>query len=451
MISDFLKQLKDGDKNIDLDKLEQKLEKRKQNRDSNNKSSSEAASDDLNDKDNNNKKKKKGGGENNVQNNMNFDISKLHKVESITNLIMEQVKELINLTSSLDEKVNSFDEKIKNIERSLKENSKKIKESNVQNKSYEGQINELEEKLEKFIGLYELVTNEYNPFVNSKKKGSHVANSNGNLKDSNSKSGLSKKEIKENQEQILNEIKSKKQNTEMTQKDKKNNNFDDNNTINEEETKIQKEASKKIKITDSISGKEEEVNVGSYDESKPKKYDIPKGARDEYVSRGKEHYGKMNRESHVSKSSNANINKNSHIKSVIDEMDELSHLNNDIKKIIADNFHDKDFIKKLANNIKPDLEEDIFNKIEDEIKKRTEGSSSNLNLSGNSIKNIDDLYYCAKYTNDNDFNKIFKENENKILMWLSSNKHKKLSILLEGFNDKRDFIELLDLWKSRNN
>jgi hypothetical protein len=77
---------------------------------------------------------------------------------SMLNLLMEQIKALVEIGNNLNERT--------------KESEKRINEITVENEKYKDELKQFSEKMEimeknmeKFIGLYEVVTNQYNPFL----------------------------------------------------------------------------------------------------------------------------------------------------------------------------------------------------------------------------------------------------------------------------------------------
>ncbi|MFW5746347.1 MAG: flagella accessory protein C [Nanoarchaeota archaeon] len=78
------------------------------------------------------------------------------------NLIMDQLKELVNITNALNTKSRENETKINNRIDSLSET---IDQLQRQGEEFGKQLTDIEKNMDKFIGLYEIVTNQYNPFV----------------------------------------------------------------------------------------------------------------------------------------------------------------------------------------------------------------------------------------------------------------------------------------------
>jgi archaellum component FlaC len=78
--------------------------------------------------------------------------------KGMTNLIIEQIRSLIEINVALNGKV-------KEITAKLDSYDKGIKSINEQVKGFDDRISKIESNMEKFIGLYEIVTNKYNPFL----------------------------------------------------------------------------------------------------------------------------------------------------------------------------------------------------------------------------------------------------------------------------------------------
>jgi archaellum component FlaC len=86
------------------------------------------------------------------------DPERVEENERITNLIMQQIKELIEIDNNLNIK-------IKEIETKLRTNISSISDiKNVVDK-FNFRLEFIEKNMEKFMGLYEVVTNRFNPFI----------------------------------------------------------------------------------------------------------------------------------------------------------------------------------------------------------------------------------------------------------------------------------------------
>ena len=78
------------------------------------------------------------------------------------NLIMDQLKEIVTITNNLNKKVKENEDKTNTRLNSFTESVEKLKEELG---TANGRIAEIEKNMDKFIALYEIVTNQYNPFV----------------------------------------------------------------------------------------------------------------------------------------------------------------------------------------------------------------------------------------------------------------------------------------------
>jgi len=86
------------------------------------------------------------------------DPEKAEENERITNLIMQQIKELIEIDNNLNSK-------IKEIETKLGENATNLASTKDIVEQFNSRLELIEKNMEKFMGLYEVVTNRFNPFV----------------------------------------------------------------------------------------------------------------------------------------------------------------------------------------------------------------------------------------------------------------------------------------------
>lgn len=83
------------------------------------------------------------------------------KEERTLNLVMNQVKELIVLMADANKRLKDFEVKHNDLKKDV--DAFKTKHEEVMEK-----MNTIDSRLEKFMGLYELVTNQYNPFADDK-------------------------------------------------------------------------------------------------------------------------------------------------------------------------------------------------------------------------------------------------------------------------------------------
>ncbi len=87
-----------------------------------------------------------------------IDPERFEENERITNLIMQQIKELIEIDNNLNIKLKELESKIGN-------NISNVTDmKNVVDK-FNSRLEFIEKNMEKFMGLYEVVTNRFNPFV----------------------------------------------------------------------------------------------------------------------------------------------------------------------------------------------------------------------------------------------------------------------------------------------
>ncbi len=80
------------------------------------------------------------------------------KEERTLHLVTNQIKELINLNNEANKRIRELEGKHTQLEKSL-EIAKDKEEEMLQ------KMNSIDSRLEKFMGLYELITNQYNPFA----------------------------------------------------------------------------------------------------------------------------------------------------------------------------------------------------------------------------------------------------------------------------------------------
>ncbi len=86
------------------------------------------------------------------------DPERLEENERITNLIMQQIKELIEIDNNLNVK-------IKEIENKMKSNTSTTQYVKDVVDKFHQRLESIEKNMEKFMGLYEVVTSRFNPFV----------------------------------------------------------------------------------------------------------------------------------------------------------------------------------------------------------------------------------------------------------------------------------------------
>ncbi len=86
------------------------------------------------------------------------DPERAEDSERVTNLIMQQIKELIEIDNNLNTK-------IKEVENRMTENASVIANTKNIVEQFNSRLEFIEKNMEKFMGLYEVVTNRFNPFV----------------------------------------------------------------------------------------------------------------------------------------------------------------------------------------------------------------------------------------------------------------------------------------------
>lgn len=91
------------------------------------------------------------------------DPQRVEENERVTNLIMQQIKELIEIDNNLNVK-------IKEIETKLKTNMSATQDIKQVVDKFHQRLEFIEKNMEKFMGLYEVVTNRFNPFVEEEQK-----------------------------------------------------------------------------------------------------------------------------------------------------------------------------------------------------------------------------------------------------------------------------------------
>jgi hypothetical protein len=89
------------------------------------------------------------------------EIKENHEETKLINLVIQQIKELIEIDNQLSKKI---DEVQKAVSREIAEREKIVK---TVDKHYK-ETKKIEKNMEKFVGLYEAVTNNFNPFVEEK-------------------------------------------------------------------------------------------------------------------------------------------------------------------------------------------------------------------------------------------------------------------------------------------
>jgi len=78
------------------------------------------------------------------------------------NLIMEQTKEVVQITTKLNNKIKDLEDKTSNRISSHEETLNDIRE---RLSNYDQNFDDIQKAMDKFIGLYEIITNQFNPFI----------------------------------------------------------------------------------------------------------------------------------------------------------------------------------------------------------------------------------------------------------------------------------------------
>ncbi len=86
------------------------------------------------------------------------DPGKVAENERITSLIMQQIKELIEIDNNLNAKN-------KELEDNISQNTSTLSSTKAIVEKFSQRLELIEKNMEKFMGLYEIVTNRFNPFV----------------------------------------------------------------------------------------------------------------------------------------------------------------------------------------------------------------------------------------------------------------------------------------------
>ncbi len=86
---------------------------------------------------------------------------------SMLNLLMEQIKTLVEVSNNLNDRTKEVEKRINEL---TVDSEKRKEESKIMNEK----MDMMEKNMEKFIGLYEVVTNQYNPFLEGENKGQGV-------------------------------------------------------------------------------------------------------------------------------------------------------------------------------------------------------------------------------------------------------------------------------------
>lgn len=80
--------------------------------------------------------------------------------QSALTLIMDQIKDLIEINTSLNKKYRDLEAKLSGLNTDVGSDKKSVTEM-------QSKLSEVQSNMEKFIGLYEVITNQFNPFVDT--------------------------------------------------------------------------------------------------------------------------------------------------------------------------------------------------------------------------------------------------------------------------------------------
>ena len=140
------------------------------------------------------------------------DPEKAEENERITNLIMQQIKELIEIDNNLNDKN-------KELENKISENSNTLSTTKEIVQQFNSRLELIEKNMEKFMGLYEVVTNRFNPFVSEEEPGQATQNNNQTPANNNVNTPNPTIQSANNENNIKKEIKPTENQTEPTLED----------------------------------------------------------------------------------------------------------------------------------------------------------------------------------------------------------------------------------------
>ena len=80
--------------------------------------------------------------------------------QKMTALLLDQIKKLIEINNQNESKINELNKTISSLKSELEDAKKSVGK-------YDDRIQKMEQSMDKILGLYELVSNQYNPFVNN--------------------------------------------------------------------------------------------------------------------------------------------------------------------------------------------------------------------------------------------------------------------------------------------
>ncbi|MFW6046241.1 MAG: hypothetical protein ACOCP4_00325 [Candidatus Woesearchaeota archaeon] len=156
MISDFIEQMKKENSNLDYDKIMKALNEKHAEENyyhnlNNNEKSMFNKIKSLIKKD----KPKKSIPVDDSFSDDDSSLEKLHKVESVNNLILEEIKELIQVTNSLNEKIDGLKDDVHNLENRIDNNNNKIDKVSSKNSKTEKRVGTLGQNLRNFLKIYD--------------------------------------------------------------------------------------------------------------------------------------------------------------------------------------------------------------------------------------------------------------------------------------------------------
>ncbi|MBN2881160.1 hypothetical protein JXM83_03840 [Candidatus Woesearchaeota archaeon] len=125
------------------------------------------------------------------------EVKKEKTTRGMTNLILEQIRSLIEINVALNTKVKDVTSKLESSEKNLKMMQEQVT-------GFDERISKIETNMEKFIGLYEMVTNKYNPFLLGGEQEKFAQNSNDDMF-----AGIDIEKQKDDAKKILNDLKEK--------------------------------------------------------------------------------------------------------------------------------------------------------------------------------------------------------------------------------------------------
>lgn len=115
--------------------------------------------------------------------------------KGMTNLILEQIRSLIEINVALNNKVKDINVKLESSQKEAKQLKEKVD-------AFTDRIGTIEGNMEKFIGLYEMVTNKYNPFLAQEEQEQFKKTTNDDVFE-----GIDIDKLKQDAKNIINDLK----------------------------------------------------------------------------------------------------------------------------------------------------------------------------------------------------------------------------------------------------